>query len=149
MASAILTAISARATANPISEYWYRDVAQIVQLLRGSPAETMLPRSWGLATGPCLTSIIPNAVAPETLDILMMVSTTEYGTHQQVPTDWDDTSLCYCVASANHLTIQLSSSPEGCPLRMRRKVFMMTLSPSNRRPLARACSSQMKRAQVV
>ncbi|KAJ7496258.1 hypothetical protein B0H11DRAFT_2385759 [Mycena galericulata] len=61
-ASAILTVISARATANPTSEYWYRDVAQIVQLLRGSQVTR---RDYVAAfVGPCDGSV-PDEYNPE------------------------------------------------------------------------------------
>ncbi|KAJ6568260.1 hypothetical protein DFH09DRAFT_432837 [Mycena vulgaris] len=73
MTSAILTGVLGWPTAtDPKSQYWYRGLAEVVQLLRRQEAESLLPRSWELADGPGLRTIISDPDAGETMTVLMM-----------------------------------------------------------------------------
>ncbi|KAJ7934977.1 hypothetical protein B0H13DRAFT_1854684 [Mycena leptocephala] len=69
MASAILVGVLGWSTLEPESEDWYHD--EIVRLLRLPQAESILPTSLSLATGPGMRNLDPDT-APETFVILMI-----------------------------------------------------------------------------
>ncbi|KAJ7753320.1 hypothetical protein DFH07DRAFT_511252 [Mycena maculata] len=70
----ISTGVVGWSTTHPSSECWYRDISEVVRLLRRPQAETILTTSWDLATSPDLLGLIPNVDTPPILDILTMVT---------------------------------------------------------------------------
>ncbi|KAJ7838047.1 hypothetical protein B0H13DRAFT_2420074 [Mycena leptocephala] len=72
MASAILIGVLDLHTEDPKSQYWYRNLSEIVR----PRAERLLPASAALATGPDMKNIIPDTT-PVTLDILTRADANE------------------------------------------------------------------------
>ncbi|KAJ7753328.1 hypothetical protein DFH07DRAFT_511330 [Mycena maculata] len=71
LACSILTGVLGWSTVDPKSQTWFRDLAEVVHLIRRPQAETLLTRSWDLATGPDFLSLIPDT-EPSTLVILTL-----------------------------------------------------------------------------
>ncbi|KAF7345420.1 hypothetical protein MVEN_01560000 [Mycena venus] len=103
IASAILVGVLSWRMPDTESQFWYRRFTEIVRLLRLPRAETLLPASSSLATGPGMGNLIPKTT-PETFDILKVAAKMK---NRQA----DNISLWSTGSQSNDSVLDLSFTP--------------------------------------